>query len=215
VLRNPSVLGKILIGRLSGNRPEGFMPALVALMEVPGIVVALMLASGSGKNGAPWSETCRELVTGRRVLLLLGGLVIAAISGESGFAKVKPFFIEPFQGVLVFFLLEMGLIAARHARDLRKVGVFLFCFAILIPLLHATIAVLLAKIAGLSLGGAIIFATMAASASYIAAPAAVRAHLPEANPGFYLTSALAVTFPFNLVVGIPLYHLMAQWIYSH
>jgi hypothetical protein len=126
---------------------------------------------------------------------------------------VKPFLITPFYGVLMLFLLEMGLIAGEKLRDARQAGWKLVAFAIIAPIIQGAFGILLAKAIGLSPGGATVFAVICSSASYIAAPAAVRASLPEANPGYYVTTSLGITFPFNLVFGIPLYYAMAGWIY--
>jgi hypothetical protein len=191
----------------TGVAVEGFVVALVALMEVPGIVVALMLARSG--HGVAWGETLRELVTSKSILLLVGGLAVGAISGPERFAPVEPLFVDLFYGVLVLFLLELGLVAARRFRDIGRAGAFLVGFAIVMPVVHAAIGVTVGTAAGLSLGGATILGILTASASYIAAPAAVRIALPEANPGLYLTSVLAVTFPFNLAIGIPLTYAIA------
>ncbi|MDP9348765.1 MAG: sodium-dependent bicarbonate transport family permease, partial [Gemmatimonadota bacterium] len=159
-----------------------------------------------------WGEVLHEVLAGRSILLLLGGLAIGYLSGKPGLAKVSPFFVELFQGALTLFLLEMGMVAARRFGDLRRVGVFLLAFGMVMPVLHGALGVSLGALAGLSVGGSTVLGVMAASASYIAAPAAVRIALPQANPGYYLTAALAITFPFNLTVGIPLYHAIAQWV---
>lgn len=193
---------------------EGFFPALVAILEVPAILVALLLvrAARSSTVSAPLGETLREVFAGRSILLLLGGLVIGVAAGEPGMARVEAFFVTPFEGVLTLFLLEMGLVTARRFDELRQAGRFLLIYGTLAPLVHGTLGVLVALAVGLSAGGATIFATLLASASYIAATAAVRLALPEANPGKYLTASLAVTFPFNLVLGIPTYaHLAQRW----
>jgi uncharacterized protein len=124
--------------------------------------------------------------------------------------KVEPFFVTPFQGVLALFLLEMGLVAGHRLQDLKKVGPFLVGFALLLPLVHGVLGVLLGQAAGLSVGGATLMGVLAASASYIAAPAAMRLSLPEANPALYLTPSLAVTFPFNISLGIPLFYALAR-----
>lgn len=194
---------------------EGFLPTLVAVLEVPAIIVSLVLArvrSGAGRGS--WGMVMHEVMAGRSILLLLGGLVIGALSGPAGMQRVAPFFVEPFQGALVLFLLEMGMVAARRFRDLRTAGAFLLGFGMVMPLLHGALGVALGSAAGLSMGGSTVLGVMAASASYIAAPAAVRIALPEANPGYYLTAALAITFPFNLVVGIPVYFAIAQWMHG-
>jgi len=192
---------------------EGFMPALVALLEVPAIVVALMIARTRLDAGAGLGAALHEVFTGKSVLLLLGGLLLGAASGPAGVAKVAPFFIDPFHGVLTLFLLEMGMVAARRLRDLRTVGPFLLVFAIVVPLIHGAVGVIVGRFAGLSLGGSTVFAVLLASASYIAAPTAVRIALPQANPGYYLTASLAITFPFNLSLGIPIFYALARWLH--
>jgi hypothetical protein len=195
-----------------GQPYEGFVPALVALLEVPGIVVALLLARRGGE--AHWGQTVRELLSGKSVVLLTGGLAIGWLSGREGFSHVAPLFEGLFKGALVLFLLEMGLVTARRFRDLRRMGPFLVGFGLVMPVLHAALGVGLGTLAGLSAGGATVLGVLAASASYIAAPAAVRIALPEASPSLYLTAALAVTFPFNLAVGIPLAHAMARLVHG-
>jgi uncharacterized protein len=215
---------------LAGTPAEGFMPTLLTLLEAPGIHVALAIGvvqasrvrarefAGPGATTQPafpdethWSETLREVMTGRTMVLLVGGLIIGVLIGERGWAPVQPFFEGGFRGALTLFLLEMGLLAAERLGDLRRVGVFLLAFGTIMPLVNGAIGVALGHWAGLSVGGAAVLGTMAASASYIAAPPAVRLALPQANPTYYLTLALGVTFPFNLVIGIPLYHQMALW----
>lgn len=194
---------------------EGFLPAMVAVMEFPGIIVALLLVQKArqDQSNQHWSNALRTVLTGKSVFLLLGGLAIGILSGEAGLSKVSPFFVEPFQGVLCLFLLEMGMVAARRFGDIRKVGMVLIVFGIAVPLIHAIIGVALGYWCGLSRGGATTLGVLAASASYIAAPATVRLALPQANPGLYLTSSLAITFPFNLTIGIPLYYFISGLFY--
>ncbi len=198
----------------AGVAYEGFMPALVALLEAPAIVVALGLARLGLPREGGWGEVLHELLTGKSIVLLAGGLLIGWVSGKPGVAAVAPLFVDLFKGALVLFLLEMGLITARRFRDLARVGPFLLAFAIVLPVLHGLLAVVLGRVAGLSLGGATVLAVLAASSSYIAAPAAVRIALPEANPSLYLTASLAVTFPFNLALGLPLYYQLARAVYG-
>lgn len=197
---------------------EGFVPTLVALLEVPAIVVALLVArrarAEAGPGGASWGAALHEVLAGKSIVLLVGGLVIGALSGKQGIEPVAPLFQGLFRGALVLFLLEMGMVAARRLGDLRKVGAFLALFAVLMPLVHAGIGLLVGRACGLSQGGATVLAVLAASSSYIAAPAAVRIALPQANPTWYLTASLGVTFPFNLAIGIPLYHELAQRLYA-
>lgn len=194
---------------------EGFLPALLAIMEVPAIIVALFLVKQF--NGNTMSESggikkvLHELLTSKGILLLLGGLGIGLVCGHAGYDQVAPLFDAPFKGVLTLFLLAVGLLTGKRLADLKSVGFKLGAFALIMPPLHAMFALLLAKAAGMSLGGATVLATLAASASYIAAPAAVRIALPKASPALYFTTALAITFPFNIIIGIPLYHEMAKF----
>ncbi|MEM1093251.1 MAG: sodium-dependent bicarbonate transport family permease [Bacteroidota bacterium] len=197
-------------GTMTGQAPEGFMPALVAILEVPAIVVALMIAFTRGERAGSWKEALHEVLAGRSIILLAGGLLIGWAAGPEGFAPVEPFFVTMFQGALVLFLMEMGIVAASRLRDLKKVGVFLVAFGIILPIFHGFLAVWLGGLVGLSIAGSAVLAAMVSSASYIAAPAAVRIALPEANPTFYLTASLGITFPFNVILGIPLYFWMAE-----
>ncbi len=199
-------------GQLQGTPAEGFMPALVAMLEVPAIVVALMIVFLRSNRHGSWRQGLHEVLTGRSVLLLVGGVVIGYLSGMEGLKQVEPFFVNGFKGALTLFLLEMGLVAARRLRDLKKVGAFLIGFGICMPIVHGVLGVVLGSWAGLSEGGSAVLGAMVASASYIAAPAAVRISLPEANPTYYLTASLGITFPFNLTLGIPLYFALAHWI---
>ncbi len=204
-----------------GKTVEGFMPTLLTLLESPGIHIALGIgALKRAKNNSSISSgekktksaIFHEILTGRSLILLLGGLVIGLLMGAKAYEPVKPFFETGFKGALVLFLLEMGIVAGSRLSDLKKVGLLLISLGILIPILHGTLGVFLGDWSGLSVGGATVLGTMAASASYIAAPPAVRMTLPEANPTYYLTASLAVTFPFNLVVGIPLFFKLAEWL---
>jgi len=192
-----------------GSPAEGFMPTLVAVLEVPAIIVALLIARASIGGRGSWGLVVHEVVAGRSVLLLLGGLAIGFASTPAGLASVSPLFVDLFQGALALFLLEMGMVAAKRFRDLGRVGLFLVAFGIVMPILNGSLGVWLGTISGLSVGGSTVLGVLAASASYIAAPAAVRIALPQANPSFYLTSSLAITFPFNLTIGIPLYYSIA------
>jgi len=188
----------------SGMASEGYLPALVAMLEVPGIVVALLFARNQ-RAGEGWSKALHEVVTGKSIVLLLGGLAIGTICGEERLADVKPFFSDIFKGALCIFLLELGLVAGRRLRDAGRAGFRLLALGCVIPPLHGALGVFAGNLAGMSVGGAAVLGAMAASASYIAAPAAVRIALPKANPAYYLTLSLGITFPFNLALGIPLY----------
>jgi len=203
----------VAFARMNGYESEGFMPALVAILEVPAIVVALMIAYTRDKRAGSWQDALHEVLAGRSILLLAGGLVIGLIAGPSGFESISPFFESGFQGALALFLLEMGIITARRLEGLKEVGVFLIIFGITVPLLHGVIAIFLGSLAGLSLAGSAVLGAMVSSASYIAAPAAVRIALPEANPTLYLTASLGITFPFNITLGIPIYFAFAEWIF--
>jgi hypothetical protein len=198
------------------NEPyESYATAFLAVMESPAIIVGVLLgkltlAPQSSVFSGSLRGQLREAVLGRSVFLLVGALVVGALCGKEGMDKVEPFFVTPFQGVLALFLLEMGLVAGQRLGDLKKVGPFLAVFGIVMPLLHGGLGVWLGGQLGLSVGGTTLFGVLAASASYIAAPAAMRLSLPEANPALYLTASLAITFPFNLTVGIPLYYALAR-----
>jgi hypothetical protein len=187
---------------------ESRAPVWVVMLEVPAILVGIVLARGLSGNVA-WSHLLRELFLGRSIVLLLGGLAIGWLAGPDGTASIQPLFFGLFKGILALFLLEMGLIAAAQLPTLRRHGLFMVFFGIAVPLSFSLVGASLGSLLGLSLGGATVLATLAASASYIAAPAAFRTAVPEANPALSLTAALAVTFPFNIVVGIPLYERVA------
>jgi len=196
-----------------GNRGVAFeahMPLLLVLLEVPAIVVGIVLARGVS-HGGRWGEVSREILTGKSIVLLLGGLGIGWAAGGDGLASIKPLFFDLFRGILALFLLEMGLITASQMASLRRHGLFLGAFGIGMPLAGAGLGTAVALGLGLSVGGTAVLATLAASASYIAVPAAMRISVPEANPGFSLAASLGVTFPFNVLVGIPLYHALATW----
>ncbi|NEU72798.1 sodium-dependent bicarbonate transport family permease [Hassallia byssoidea VB512170] len=187
---------------------DGYMIAALALMESPAIIVGLILVNiftADGKRDFSWTEVLQEAFLNSSVFLLVGSLLIGVLTGEHGGHVLEPFTQGLFYGVLTFFLLDMGLIAARRIKDLQKTGFFLISFAILIPILNAGIGLLIAKFIGMHQGDSLLFAVLSASASYIAVPAAIRMTVPEANPSLYVSTALAVTFPFNIIVGIPLY----------
>ena len=187
---------------------EGYMVAVAAAMETPAIMSALSLARPHRDKTALTNENSiwREIMLNGSVVTLLGAFVVGIITGQKGLATVKPFFVDLFPGFLCLFLLDMGLVAGRglqHGRRYLTVG--LGIFAVAMPLAGAAIAAVFAVMISLSAGGTAVFMTLAASASYIAVPAALRLALPEANPAIPLTMSLGVTFPFNLLVGIPLY----------
>jgi len=194
----------------TGAETEGYLPALVAVLEVPGIIVALLFASGGGGTKGSWKKALHEVVTGKSIVLLLGGLLIGALCGPAKLVDVQPFFAAAFKGALCIFMIELGLAAGKRLRDAGKAGVRLLVLGCVIPVLHGALGVFAGIAAGLSPGGAVVLGAMAGSASYIAAPAAVRVALPGANPAYYLTLALGITFPFNLAIGIPLFQTLAE-----
>ncbi|MFA7287553.1 MAG: sodium-dependent bicarbonate transport family permease [Melioribacteraceae bacterium] len=192
---------------------EGFMVGMMALMESPAIFISLLLVryfQKTTKNEFKIKEIVKESLFNGSIVLLFGSLFIGIVSGEKGMALTKPFFVDPFQGVLTLFLLEMGMLAGRRIEEFSKMGIKLSAAAILIPLMNGTLASLLAVLIGFDTGTATLFAVLSASSSYIAAPAAVRMALPEANPSIYLTMSLAVTFPFNIIFGIPIYFIISE-----
>ena len=200
----------VVVGYLAarGISFEGRAAVWVVLLEVPAILAGIVLARGLHGDVA-WGRLLRDLFLGRSIVLLLGGLAIGRLAGPEGTASIQPLFFDLFKGILALFLLEMGLIAAAQLPTLRRHGLFITIFGVLTPLVFAVVGALLGRALGLSVGGAIVLATLAASASYIAAPAAIRTAVPEANPALSLTASLAVTFPFNIIVGIPLYERLA------
>ena len=193
-----------------GVSHEAHAPLFVVLMEVPGIIVGILLARVGAGRSVDWGHTAHEVLLGRSVVLLAGGLAIGWVSGPEALVPQGKLFFDLFKGLLALFMLEMGLVAAGRLRDLRRTGPFLVAFGTLMPCVSAFLGVLVASFVGLSIGGATLLATLAASASYIAAPAAMRIAVPEANPSLSLAAALGVTFPFNVVLGVPLYHRMAE-----
>jgi hypothetical protein len=182
--------------------------ALVAIMEVPGLVIGLLLAK---KVYVSWMFEIKSILLSQSIFLLIGGILIGYISGDAGYQKVSAFFVDPFQGILVLFMLEMGILSASKLKEVATFPKKILFIGILIPFVNALLTLLLSYAFCLTPENATLLATMAASASYIAAPAAVRIGLPMANPAYYLTAAIVVTFPFNLCFGIPLYYAMAKY----
>ena len=224
-----------------GLKPDAYLPTLVTILECPGIAIALIIgaigigmerqakAKEQGKTlgadeesgGNIW-EALHEVITGQSLMLMVGLLVIGFISTlvmpEKKFEVFKEFFYNKnmlFRGSLCIFLLEMGLVTGERLKDLLKVGPFLIAFGVLVPLLHGFLGVCLGHLAGMNLGGCTILGAIVSSASYIAAPPAVRLTLPQANPTLSMTAALGITFPFNIAIGIPIYFWMAKSIGAH
>ncbi|TCO73345.1 sodium-dependent bicarbonate transport family permease [Rhodovulum euryhalinum] len=194
-----------------GIPAEGFMVAVAAIMEAPAILAALWLVMRRGGQTEMESGIWREILLNGSIVLLLGAFAIGWITGPGGLAEIESFIVAPFKGVLCLFLLDMGLVAGRNLRDSR--GVItpgLLAFGVLMPPIGALFGLAAGLALGLSLGGVVLMMTLAASASYIAVPAAMRVALPQANPSIYLTLSLGITFPFNLTLGIPLYLAAAR-----
>jgi uncharacterized protein len=189
---------------------EGFAPALLTLMEIPGLIVGIYLASRSMTTKVGWAATIKEVLLGKTVLLLIGGLFIGFITSSEGYQKVSPFFVELLGGFLVLFLLHLGYMAGSNFFEIKKVGAPLAFFGLIFPIFSGAIGVGVGSVIGLSVGGATMLGVLSASASYIAAPAAVSVALPQASPTIALMSSIGITFPFNLIIGIPLYYKFAE-----
>lgn len=187
---------------------EEHMPLLLVLLEIPAILVGIVLARGLSRQ-TKWGVVAHEVFLGKGIVLLMGGLLIGWIAGPAGTEAISPLFFDLFKGVLALFLLEMGILTAGQIGSLRRYGLFLLGFGMGMPVFSAVVGTALALLLGLSVGGTTMLAILAASASYIAVPAAMRISVPEANPTLSLAAALGVTFPFNVLLGIPLYHAMA------
>jgi uncharacterized protein len=203
----------------AGIEHESHAALWVAVMEAPGIVAGILLArmglreSAAGattRNRTQWGALAHDVLFGKSVLLLLGGLLIGAVAGEAGTAPIEAVFVDPFKGVLALFLLELGLVAGGRLGELRRFGAAVLVIGLAVPPVLALAGAATGLALGLSTGGIALLATLAASASYIAAPTAMRIAVPEANAALSITAALGVTFPFNLLVGIPLYIALAQ-----
>jgi hypothetical protein len=194
-----------------GLPPAGYMVAVLALMETPAIVVSLWLARrGAGVGAQPKGDLLHQTLLNGSVVLMVGSFLIGLAAGKEGFAPIAPVFDTAFRGILCLFLLDMGLIAARRLREARALTARLIALGLLFPVINGTLGVMLGALVGLDTGSAAALGILAASASYIAVPAAMRLALPEADPGLYLAMSLAVTFPFNITVGIPLYTFLAM-----
>ena len=200
----------------------GHMAAAMALMESPAIVMAVVLSNlvrqrearaagvAAGAAAAPLGRVMHEALTDGAQLLLLGAMAVGLLSGPAGEAVMQPFAVDLFKGMLAFFLLDMGLLAARNMGQLRGKSPWLLVYAVVGPLAHAGLALALSWALGLSAGNAALLMVLAASASYIAVPAVIRQAIPEANPSLYFGMSLGLTFPFNILLGIPLYVAVAR-----
>lgn len=218
----------------TGTSYETYMSAMVAIMELPALMISFVLlkvlkhapAYGSGASATLYSSiipifrkgfdlhVIKECLSGKSVLLLLGSLFIGLLSGQDALPIVQPLFIDLYRGFLLLFLLSMGIVCGAQINQLKRNGYVLIGFALAAPLLYGALGIVIGKAAGLSIGSGMLMGALAASASYIAAPAALKSSVPEANPSIYLGLALGVTFPFNLAIGIPFYLWLAQVIYS-
>jgi uncharacterized protein len=208
---------------VSGIEYETYPIIMMVIMETPAIIIGLLLAAlarkklqqldeGAEQIKTPWKSLLHEAITNGSVVLLLGSMVIGAVASPEAMAKVYPFSHEIFMGVLCLFLLDLGMEAARRMKAFKEVGVTLVAFGIIMPLIGGTIGmVVAASFLGFGVGGTLLVAILGASASYIAVPPAMRMGVPEANPSYYLTLALGVTFPFNVLVGIPLFYNLSIW----
>lgn len=214
---------------------ESHAPLWVAVMEAPGLVAGVLLARAAQRRAESsqlmgtrpstvsakvssaqggWKTIAHDVIFGKSVLLLLGGLLIGAIAGVEGTAPIKALFIDPFKGVLALFLLELGLVAGGRLAEVKKYGFKILLLGISVPLCLAVLGMFVGNLLGLSAGGVAIFTTLAASASYIAAPTAMRIAIPQANAGLSITLSLGIVFPFNVVIGIPIYIRMGMWVTS-
>ncbi len=190
----------------------GYMIAALALMETPAIIIGVLLIKlyATDEEDFSWKALLHDAACNGAVILILGSLVIGLLTGEKGMQALKPFSVDIFKGMLSFFLLDMGLVAAKRMKVLVGKSFVVVAFAIAIPLINALCGIVFAYAVGLTQGDALLFTVLCASASYIAVPAAMRIAVPEANPGFYIPMALGITFPFNVAIGLPLYLSLIQ-----
>jgi uncharacterized protein len=205
-----------------GIEYESHAALWVAVMEAPGLIAGILLARWSldrdaaagapqrPRGGVRWRELAHDVLFGKSVLLLMGGIVIGAVAGDAGTAPIKAVFIDPFKGVLALFLLELGLVAGARLAEVRRFGPAVLAIGVIVPPVLSLAGAAVGWLLGLSAGGIAILATLAASASYIAAPTAMRIAVPQANAALSITAALGITFPFNLVIGIPMYITLGQ-----
>ncbi len=196
----------------------GHMVAAMALMESPAIIIGVLLINlyredknNNGRNGS-YKDILKEALTNGSVVLILGSLVIGILGGERTAVALAPFTDHIFKGMLAFFLLDMGLLAGRRIQSLKNAGTFLIAFSIFIPLLNAALGIALCSMFNINVGDSLLLVVLFASASYIAVPAAIRLTVPEANPGLYVPMSLAITFPMNIIIGIPVYYHILEWL---
>ncbi|MDH3736416.1 MAG: sodium-dependent bicarbonate transport family permease [Nitrosopumilus sp.] len=221
-----------------GVSSEGYLAAILAILEPVSFILAIFLTNmavskqirakkqsftnddtsdldmGIQETKTKLSQVLHESVTGKAIVILLGSIIIGYIIGEEGFSSIKIVFDEMFTGAIVIFMIEMGIIAGQRLDDIKKVGIFLTAFAIIMPTFNGIIGVLVATGLGLSLGGTVMFGLLLASASFIAAPAVLRHAIPQAKPSLYITSALGITFPYNIIVLLPIMFAVASLVHT-
>lgn len=218
-----------------GVTSEGFIAAILAVLEPVAFILAIFLTNmavskqirtkkesvgeiyteseielGISETKTNLKQVLHESVTGKAIVILLGSIIIGYLIGEEGFSSISIVFDELFTGAIVIFLIEMGIIAGQRLDDIKKVGKFLVGFSILMPTFNGIIGVFVASLLGLSLGGAVMFGLLLASASFIAAPAVLRHAIPQAKPSLYITSALGITFPYNIIVLLPIMFMISS-----
>ncbi|MDX1949927.1 MAG: sodium-dependent bicarbonate transport family permease [Rickettsiales bacterium] len=195
---------------------DGYVLSLAALMESPAIVSALILAkrsqrlAGDKKERLLSSKVLKEVFLNGSILLLVGGIIIGITANQNGINVVKPYLVDPFYGILCLFLLELGLVSSKQLKNISSFKPSLVLFGIYMPIISAIISLFLSDLFNFDFGNAILLSILCASASYIAVPAALKIALPEANPAYYITLSLCITFPFNLTFGVPFYHYLAE-----
>ena len=219
-----------------GVTSEGYLAAILAVLEQVAFILAIYLTNmavskqirtkkqsisddeeldiGMKQTKTKLSQVLKESITGKAIVILLGSIVIGYIIGKEGFEPISIVFDELFTGAIVIFMIEMGIIAGQRLEDIKKVGIFLTSFSIIIPTINGIIGVLVSTALGLSLGGAVMFGLLLASASFIAAPAVLRHAIPQANPSLYITSALGITFPYNIIVLLPIMFTISTWVHG-
>jgi uncharacterized protein len=228
LMESPAIIVGLILIRLFTNRKASELPRHEFAQKTDQVLnsdvensvqsgppaIAQVGTRPKKEGGFSWSEVLREAFLNGSVFLLFSSLTIGVVTGVQGWEKLKPFIENEFYGVLCFFLLDMGIVACTRIRELAKAGSFVIGFSVFMPIFNAMIGILLAKLIGMSVGNALLFAVLCASASYIAVPAAMRMSVPQANPSLYVSMALALTFPFNIIIGIPIYLNIIQRLWS-
>ncbi len=222
-----------------GVTSEGYLAAILAVLEPVAFILAIFLTNiavskqiktkkeslgkietesefemGITETKTNLKQVLHESITGKAIVILLGSIIIGYVIGKEGFSSISIVFDELFTGAIVIFLIEMGIIAGQRLDDIKKVGVFLTAFAIIMPTFNGIVGVLVATALGLSLGGAVMFGLLLASASFIAAPAVLRHAIPQAKPSLYITSALGITFPYNIIVLLPIMFMVSSIVHN-